>query len=95
MTTSVPQVYPIQNLKWRIGRLMERSVRVYRETGDIDPLEQATKLARELYETGLKDAGHKGTMDWDYINQFAPALERVEEIVRKRKALAVSSKDSA
>ncbi len=82
--TSVPQVHPIEDLKWRIASLLERGLEIYRATGDILVVDQATKLARELYESELKLAGNKRTMDWPYINRCGAAIEKVEEIVRKR-----------
>lgn len=87
MATSVPQVNPVEDLKWRIGGLMERALEIYKDTGDIDALDQSVKFARELYEEHLKAAGNKGTMNWNYINKFAPALEKVEAIVQRRRAV--------
>ena len=89
MATSVPHVHPVEDFKWRIATLIEQALEMYRRTGDITTFEQSVKLARELYESHLKLAGNKGTMDWSYINKYAPALEKVENIVQRIKAKGV------
>lgn len=85
MTTSVPTVIPLEHVKWRIAALMERASEVYQATGDINALDKITQLARELYESELKPAAHKGLMDWGYLNKYALALEKVENFIRKVK----------
>lgn len=89
MKTSVPQVWPINDQKHLFGTLVEKALEVYRLSGDIDMLDRAVKLTREFYDSEMKIAGHKGSLDWDHINNASKALEKVEEIVRRRKAAAV------
>lgn len=66
-----------------MGVLVEKGFEVYRLSGDIDMLDQAVKLAREFYDSEMKIAGHKGTLDWQHINDASKALEKVEAIVER------------
>ena len=86
MKTSVPQVWSINDQKHLFGTIVEKGLEVYRLSGDIDMLDQAVKFAREFYDSEMKIAGHKRTLNWDHINEASKALEKVEEIVRRRKA---------
>lgn len=85
MTTSVPSVISIQDLKWRIANLIERAAEAYQLTGDISGLEQSVELAHALYEE-LKVEGHKGRLPWDYINQYPIALAKLDNFILKVKA---------
>lgn len=85
MTTSVPTVIPLEHVKWRIAALMERAAEAYETTGDINTLDAVTQLARELYESELKPAANKGLVDFDYLNKYRLALEKVENFIHKVK----------
>lgn len=85
MTTSVPSVYPIEDLKRRIADLMELAAYVYRTTGNIDGVDMTIKLARELVETRLKPLGNEEKVDWAYINKCDAIIGRVEASVLKVK----------
>lgn len=85
MTASVPQVWPINDQKHLYGTIIEKALQVYQLSGDISMLDQAVQLTREFYDSEMKIAGHKGSLAWDYINEASKALEKVEEIVRRRK----------
>lgn len=83
MTTSVPTIRTLQDLKWRIANLIKAGGEHYLRTGDIEFLDQAVQVARFCYETELKPAGNAGEMDWGYINEYVPALEKAESFVRR------------
>lgn len=90
MNTSVPQVWPINDAKFRMGELVEKALEVYRLSGEIDMLDQAVKLTREFYDSEMKIAGHRGTLDWKHINEASKALEKVEDFIRRTKAKAAA-----
>lgn len=78
MTTSVPTVVPIQEIKLRIARMMELAQEAVRLTGDIAHVEMAIGMARALFESEIKLAAHLGRLDWGYVNNLGKSLERVE-----------------
>jgi hypothetical protein len=84
MTTSVPQVRSIEDLKWAMASVLEKSLEHYQRTGDIKFFEEGVRLARMTYEE-LKIAGRKGTLDWGYINKYEMALEKIEAGLQRAK----------
>ena len=85
MTVSVPQVHPIEDLKWRLACLMQQALDEFRSTGNFDRLDQAQQLVRQLYDGEMKLAGNKGTMDWGYIERCGKAIEKVESVIQRAK----------
>lgn len=88
MSTSVPQVLPLGEVMRRLGVTMEKSLLIYKMSGDIEALELTTELTREVYEQQMKLAANTGRMKWDRVNQIRDSLERAEAFVQKRKAPA-------
>lgn len=87
MKTSVPNVTSLEDIRWRIAKLIDIAFDTYKATGDVTPVEQTVALAREFYETELKPRGNAGKLSWVYVNKFASIMEKAEASVRKAKEL--------
>lgn len=92
MATSVPQVWPINDAKYRFGTIIEKALEVYQLSGDIKLLDQAVRLTREFMDSEMKIAGHKGALSWEHIHKCSMALEDLEQFVEKRRRKEVALK---
>ena len=86
MTTSVPQVKSIEDLKWKAAELLQLGVEATRLYGDVSYLEFAMKPIRGLYEEFLKVDANLGKLDRGYLEEVRKAIEKVENIITRARA---------
>lgn len=82
MTTSVPQVRSIEDLKWHCAKIMELAYEAVQLTGKFSHLETAMPPVRAIYQE-LKLRANLGTYDRDYVEQLGRALDKLEGIIAK------------
>lgn len=84
MTTSVPQVVPLEEWKRLFVRWLEAARELTNRTGDFRHMEIALYEVRRFYEEQVKVAANKHG-DFKYLEDFRRALELAESNIEKKK----------
>ena len=85
MTTSVPQVKSIEDLKWKAAELLQLAVEATRIYGDASYLEMAMKEIRQVYEEFLKVDANLGKLDRGYVEEVRRSIEKIENVIERAK----------
>lgn len=79
MTESVPKVFPIEDIKWRVGECL----RIAANHGHPEIVWQAMALARMTVEE-LKVLANEGKYNRAYVDNLVVALDRSEAEIEKK-----------
>jgi hypothetical protein len=84
MTTSVPQVRSIEDLKWECAKLLELGIEATRLSHDVSYLEKIMVPIRMTHQE-LKLMANLGTYDRDYVDRMGDAINKMDAFIDRHR----------